>query len=348
MTSPYRLLLAAALVAATLPALGGVATAAEEPITDQPVVFHVKNINSSRVYCPADNAAYDVVGHLTGPSSVVHRGRIAAATLYVHGDAVDESLWRYDKVPGYNYVAEMAKRGFVSVTISRLGYTGSGKPNGNKVCLGSEADVAHQIVVALRHGSYNVGNATHGPLMQKVALAGHSASGFAVMAEAYSFGGIDDLVVIGSGQFVKPRAPQAVFDQQTRCASAADGYALIEATGEQAAADFFHDADPAIVADVTAHRPPDSCAGLMFIPSNIISDSVFNRQVTVPVLLITGDSDAFFDDPAQEAALFTDSLDVKSVLLPNTGHAITLGHSAPQFRDQMAAWLDEHGLDAGG
>jgi pimeloyl-ACP methyl ester carboxylesterase len=86
----------------------------------------------------------------------------------------------------------------------------------------------------------------------------------------------------------------------------------------------------------------------MFIPSNIVSDSVFNHQVTVPVLLITGDSDAFFEDPAREAALFTDSLDVKSVLLPNTGHAITLGHSAPQFRDLMAGWLDDHNLDGDG
>ena len=40
-----------------------------------------------------------VVGHLTGPSGIMH-GRIPAATLYLHGDAVDESLWRYDKAPG--------------------------------------------------------------------------------------------------------------------------------------------------------------------------------------------------------------------------------------------------------
>jgi hypothetical protein len=42
--------------------------------------------------------------------------------------------------------------------------------------------------------------------------------------------------------------------------------------------------------------------------------------------------------------LFTGSSDVKSVLLPDTGHALTLGHSAPQFRDQMAQWLGAHGM----
>jgi alpha-beta hydrolase superfamily lysophospholipase len=339
-----RFLLAVALIAATLPVLGGVAGAVEAPISDETLVFHVKNTNNSRVSCPADNGPYDVVGHLTGPTEVVHRGRIPALTLYVHGDAVDESLWRYDKTPGYNYAMEMAKRGFVSVTISRLGYPGSGKPNGNQVCLGSVADVTHQLVLALRHGNYRVGTAIHGPLVQRVGLAGHSASGFTVMAEAYSFGDIDALAVIGSGQFVKPRAPQAVLDQQMRCPSAADGYALIEATDEQAAADFFHDADPAIVADVTAHRPPDSCAGLMYIPSDIASDSAFLGQVSVPVLLVTGDSDAFFDDPAHEAMLFSGSPEVKAVLMPDTGHAITLGHTAPQFRDLMAQWLQAHNL----
>jgi alpha-beta hydrolase superfamily lysophospholipase len=344
MRIPYRVLLAAVLVAATSPALGAVATAADAPIADQPVVFHVKNTNHSRVPCPSDGAPYDVVGHLTGPAATLVQGRIAAATLYVHGDAVDESLWRYDKAPGYNYVAEMAKRGFTSVTISRLGYPGSGKPNGNQVCLGSEADVIHQIVIALRHGDYRAGAAAHGPLLQRVALAGHSASGFAAMAEAYSFGYIDALIVIGSGEFVKPRAPQAVFDQQTRCPSAADGYALIETTDEQAAADFFHDADQAIVADVAAHRPPDSCAGLMYIPSNMAADAAFLGTISIPVLLVTGDSDAFFDDPAHEAMLFTGTPDVTPVLMKDTGHAITLGHTAPQFRDQMAAWLQAHDL----
>jgi pimeloyl-ACP methyl ester carboxylesterase len=339
------MLLAAVLVAATLPSLGGVATAADLPITDEPLVFHVKNTNHSRVVCPSDGAPYDVVGHLTGPTDDVRGGRIPAATLYVHGDAVDESLWRYDKAPGYNYAAEMAKRGFVSVTISRLGYAGSGKPNGNQVCLGSEADVTHQIVLALRHGNYRVGNTTHGPLVQRLALAGHSASGFAVMAEAYSFGDIDALAVIGSGEFVKPRAPQAVFDQQSRCPSSADGYALIETTDEQAAADFFHDADPTIVADVAAHRPADSCAGLMYIPASMAADSAFLAGVAIPVLVITGDSDAFFDDPAHEAMLFRSSEDVQEVLMKDTGHAITLGHTAPQFRDEMAHWLRSQGLD---
>jgi hypothetical protein len=346
MRSPYRLLLTVALIAATSPALGGVATAADQAITDQPVLFHVKNTNHSRVACPADDAAYDVVGHLTGPSSVLHGGRISAATLYVHGDSVDESLWRYDKAPGYNYVAEMAKRGFVSVTISRLGYPGSGKPNGNKVCLGSEADVTHQIVVALRHGTYSRGDGRPGALIQRLGLAGHSASGFAVMAEAYSFGAIDDLIVVASGEFTKPRAAQAVADQQSRCPSAPDGYAVLDTTDQQASADFFHDADPAIAADVSAHRPPDSCAGLMYIPSDMAADSIFLSGITVPVLLITGDSDAFFDDPAHEAQLFVGSGDVTPVLLPNTGHAITLGHSAPQFRDQMANWLHAHNLQS--
>jgi hypothetical protein len=31
--------------------------------------------------------------------------------------------------------------------------------------------------------------------------------------------------------------------------------------------------------------------------------------------------------------------------MKNTGHAITLGHTAPQFRDEMVHWLQSQGLD---
>jgi pimeloyl-ACP methyl ester carboxylesterase len=119
---------------------------------------------------------------------------------------------------------------------------------------------------------------------------------------------------------------------------------LIETTDAEAAADFFHDADSAVVADVTAHRPPDSCGGLQTAPVSIVTDFNKLREVKVPVLVITGDSDAFFAHPEEQAKLFRGSPDAQGMTLADTGHAITLGRTASAFRDKMAGWLTSHGL----
>ena len=51
----------------------------------------------------------------------------------------------------------MARAGHASVTVDRLGYGASDKPpDGKSVCIGSQADVAHQIVGQLKAGSYTV------------------------------------------------------------------------------------------------------------------------------------------------------------------------------------------------
>jgi pimeloyl-ACP methyl ester carboxylesterase len=336
--------LAALVIAATTPALVGRAEAAPTAVTSLPVAFRVHNTNTSAVDCVSDDKAYDVVGHIAGPAALIRGGRIPAATLYLHGDAVDESLWRYSKVPGYDYAADLAGRGLVSVTIARLGYPGSGKPDGNDLCFGSEADVAHQIITELRSGAYQAGGGGNAPRIGKLALAGHSASGFIAQAEAYSYNDIAALVVVASGEFVTPRVPAAVGEQQVRCSGSGDGYAFIEGTDAEAAADFFHDADPAIVADVSAHRPQDACGDLANAPAGIQADLQKLREVKVPVLVITGANDAFFAQPEQQAKLFSGSPDATGVTLPDTGHAITLGHTAGAFRDKMAAWLQAHGL----
>jgi pimeloyl-ACP methyl ester carboxylesterase len=344
-------LLALLLFVAGLPTASAATQPAGVSTKSIPVTFHVVNTNTSKVPCLSDGLSYDVVGRLTGPSSVLEKGPMTAATLYLHGDGVDESLWNYRRVPGYDYATEMARQGQISVTITRLGYKGSGKPDGNKICLGSEADVAHQIVGQLRSGRYQLhppddhdGTAPGLPI-QRIALAGHSAAGFVAMAEAYSYQDLDGLLVVASGEFVSPRVPEAVSEQQARCTSSTDGYALIEGTDDEAATDFFHDADPVVIADTVAHRPRDSCGGLLNSPLDFVADAALLRTIRVPVLVVAGEQDAFFPDPESQGKLFSGSPDVVVSRLPDTGHAITLGHSAPTFRALMAEWLYDHMVD---
>lgn len=346
-----RLRTAAALtaltVAVTLPSLGSAtpATAATQKVASVPVSFEVVNKNRTALPCQEDGKKYTVVGHVTGPAAALRKSTIRAAALYLHGDGVDERLWRYTKKADHNYAEEMAEAGFVSVTVTRLGYEGSGKPNGKDMCFGSEADVAHQIIQHLRAGTYSakgsgLGATGKAPKMQDLVLVGHSASGFVAMAEAYTFGDIGGLVVVGSGQFVTPHVGTTVFDQQSRCFSSPDGYSFLTLSQDQAKKDFFTEgADESVAEDISATRPKDACGPLMYALGSFVVDPVKVRSISIPVLCIAGDKDAFFPRPDDQAKLFAGSSDVKSVVVPNTGHAITLEKSAPDFRKAMASWL---------
>jgi pimeloyl-ACP methyl ester carboxylesterase len=343
----------AVFTAVTLPSLdSATAATAAEQVVSVPVSFQVVNENKTPLPCSDDDATYTVIGHLTGPAAALTKRTITAAALYLHGDGVDERLWHYTKTPGHDYVTDMARQGLVSVTITRLGYRGSGMPNGNAICFGSEATATHQIIEQLRAGTYatkgpGLGVGKHAPRIQRIALAGHSASGFVAMAEAYSFFDVDALIVVASGEFVTPHVGEVVLDQQSRCPSSDDGYSYLTESQDNAKADFFTaGADPAVVDDFSATRPKDACGPLMKALGSFVIDADLLSTIEVPVLCIAGDKDVFFPHPDQQASLFSGSKDAKAVILHNTGHAITLEKSAPDFRAAMASWLREHRFDA--
>ena len=155
-------------------------------MTSLPVSFQVKNTNTTAApKCTPDGAAYTVRGHLTAPA----KGKRAGVTLYLHGLGLGEWLWNFQPVKSYNFVAGMARTGHASVTVDRLGYGASDKPpDGKSICIGSQADVAHQIVGQLKAGSYTVqgGKARK---FKRVGLVGHSAAGQISITEAYTYAG---------------------------------------------------------------------------------------------------------------------------------------------------------------
>src|SRR5437899_5997998 len=92
-----------------------------------PVSFeHVKNINDSGVPCESDGAEYTVRGHLSGPRSALAGTQAQEVTLYLYGFDTGEWNWRFTAVSGYDFPAEMASKGHVSLTIDMLGYGASG------------------------------------------------------------------------------------------------------------------------------------------------------------------------------------------------------------------------------
>src|SRR5947207_9504934 len=96
------------------------------------VSFHVQNTNTSGVPCPSDNADYTVHGHLVGPQPILAGPAPRVVTVYLSGEDAGESNWRLTAVPGYDWPADMAGLGHVSLTIDMLGYGPSGHPDAGR------------------------------------------------------------------------------------------------------------------------------------------------------------------------------------------------------------------------
>lgn len=334
--------------AASGPSVRARTTAAVKEI---PVSFTVRNTNTSRIPCAADGKAYTVKGHLVGPAARLDAGTRQAVALYVHGLGYGEFFWNYKGVPGYDYADQQAaKFGLVSVTIDRLGYGASGKPDGNQVCYGSEADYLNQIVTQLRSGDYTAGGGPARLGFERVALVGHSAGGFMVENAASSYQDVDALITAGfSNTGISPLGLVTFARTTIDCYTGAlpKHYAFFGKTAADFRRAHFFNADPAVEQDVGRIRAPDPCMDIGSSPQTIGIDALTNASsIKVPTLLINGANDKLFPPPAgdEEKLLFGGNRDLTQVTLPATGHAVTLGRTAPQFRDLVGNWLVKHGF----
>jgi hypothetical protein len=315
--------------------------------------FRVQNTNTSGVPCPSDNAAYTVHGHLVGPQSVLAGPPPRAVTVYLSGEDAGESNWRLTAVPGYDWPAQMARLGHVSLTFDMLGYGASGHPDGDQSCWGSQADVAHQIIAQLRKGTYAVG----GGLPVKfttVVLAGHDAGGAIAEIEAYSYKDIDGLALVTyADQGFTPLLMERLARAGTVCASGGEpayqggpgGYYYMERPDEYAP-DLFYDADPAVIDAVIRLRERNPCGGIAWATPAVTINPVRDAEIKPPVLLVIGGEDKIWTQQgwALQQGHFSGSSDVTAVSIPGTGHYPMFERTLRQFRKIFANWLTGHKL----
>jgi hypothetical protein len=371
--SVRRQFVAGAASVASAAALGlaapGIASAAQPGthatgITQVPVSFRVRNTNDSKAACAplsgGNGKTYTVRGHLTEPSSAV--GRDVPVALYNHGHGTGEWFWNFDKVPGYNYAKQMAKNGFASVTVNKLGYGESGKPPGDDVCYGTEATVSHEIIRDLRTGHYSVGSGS--PVsFSKVALAGAAQSAFDAEVEEYSFHDVDALMLFG---FVDgPVSPALLTNYGINFANCAvnplhqdgraspGGYQYRERTDKQYVSDDFYDASQDVVTAATKMRSKDPCGYPFSAPQTLLSNN-FNEllepDADTPLLSVIPDHDGNIIAalaPSYQNLEFARVHDKTVTTVNDTGTFFTLGHSAGEFRSLVANWLDGHGFTIG-
>lgn len=325
-------------------------------IVDLPLRFRVRNINRSKVPCPTDGQAHFVAGQLVAPRAALTSQR-PAVTLYLHGGAIaGRGTFRFGEVAGYDYAYEQAKAGHASVTIDQLGYGSSAIPDGFAVCAGGQADIAHQVVSALRSGGYAM-QPEQPVRFAHVALGAHSLGGLIAPIEAYSFSDVDALVIVssafdqgGSQRFRTVTAGSALSNcgrgGEPKRPGAAGGYYYTFGDPNTGASLVFANAEQAVMAGIRRLRERDACGTAASIPAALVANRAYLAGIRVPVLFVFGDKDAIFPPPSGENQrdLYRGSPGVTLITIPDAGHNVFLERTAPHARATVSSWLADHGL----
>lgn len=328
----------------------------QDPPASVPVEFRVLNVNRSALPCSSDGKPYTLRGRLIGPrAAITGRGPVSAATVYVHEFSFGEFFWSYPQMPAYDYAAHQARAGHVSVVFDRLGYDASDHPPGNDTCLGAQADIVHQVIQQLRAGMY-VGQGGVQPRFGRIALAGHSVGGGISELVAYSFGGIDALLLFNwADQGFTPISFQNAFEQGSRCTAGGEpaepgepgDYSHFVQDDAQFRHLQFFDAEPAAADAIVRLRNRDPCGDNRSLAALPGRNSAGVGQVNVPVAIFFGRESLSWDaDSAahQQRQLFGASPEVTVELIDRARHVLPFERTAPQLRAKVASWLEAHGF----
>lgn len=357
-----RLLIAIALVALIVPSAAQ-ARKNGKRVVSQPVSFEVVNTNTSATPGSFDNQEYTVKGQLVARRSKL-RGRknpLDSVALYLHGLSYDQNFWHLEQFPRFDYAKQLARKGHRSIVIDRLGYGESGKPQGTRESYGSQADIANQIVDDLRSGDYVVkgerkGREHRAGRFERVALGGHSASGFISQIAAYSYDNVDALMVMAlADQGASPLAIQTDVETTAICATGGErsdgdsgpgGYAYFGQTEQDFRSAHFHSA-PKRLEDLAAKlRTRDPCGETGSVVQSIVFDTALVGSIDEPVLLVYGAEDDLFPPPSEQTQrlLYSGTDDLTSRTFENTGHGLTFEATAPEIQDYISGWLKKRGF----
>jgi pimeloyl-ACP methyl ester carboxylesterase len=339
------------VLAAFVLALGTAGSASAAPVVERPISFQVTNANESKLACSTDGKTYTIRGHLTGTKAELESPR--AATLYLHGLGLGEFFWNDHVAKGYDFAEGLARRGHVSVTINRLGYNTSGKPQGLGSCIGGQATIAHQIIGDLKSGHYK--GSLH-PKFKRVGLIGHSAGGQITEVESYSFGDAAAIGVLAyADQGASPFQLELGKGATEVCEAGGEpsnensgpgGYAKLGQTKEQGREAFFSSASKKVQFETLNILTANPCGDLASYAAAPATDLANIGSITVPVLAVQGGKDTLFPVPDVKAqsALFTGSSAVTYAELPNSAHALTLESEHGRLEAIVAKFLSKNHL----
>jgi pimeloyl-ACP methyl ester carboxylesterase len=206
--------------------------------------------------------------------------------------------------------------------------------------------VLHQIVQVLRSGQL-------GTAFPKVVTVGHSLGSLISMMEAGTYHDVDGVVLSGiSHSFVTlgvavlfPDFVPTQIDPVLAKRNLPLGYVTTRVGTREQHFYYAPTADPAIVALDEATKETGTAAELATIPTAL----PLSLQITAPVVIINGDRDQLIcgDQPCSsplnpfhtERLFYPQARSYDEVLLPQSGHDITLQTNAPAFDAAVAGWV---------
>lgn len=277
-----------------------------------------------------------------------------SAFVLVPGATYSHEYWDFQYEPDtYSFSRGLARNGYASFAIDRLGTGQSSKPLSVTVTSFVQASAVHQVIGLLRGSGFD------GDHFSRVLLAGHSLGSGIAIIEAATYRDVDGLVLTGiAHRFNLQRAARLVavetypapLDPAFAGTTIDPGY-LTTRPGLRKAA--FHDpgqVDPAVIQRDEATKDafsvteaPDGFAFGMILP--------YSHRITAPVIIVDGSEDSIAcvgaADCSSSAALraqeqpyYAKSPCLSALVMPNVGHDLNLHPTAPVTQDRVASWAN--------
>jgi pimeloyl-ACP methyl ester carboxylesterase len=276
--------------------------------------------------------------------------------LLVPGASYNHLYWdspvRSDQ---YSYVRAATLAGYATFNVDPLGTGSSSVPPSSVLTVAAEAVALHDVISALRSGG--VGRA-----YRHVIWVGHSLGSTDGIVTAARYRDIDALLVTGLLHGLSAEQSAALgaqvypaTDDPKFAASGLDaGYQTFRPGGR---AQLFYDpgtADPAILRmdeqskDVVAFTTKLAEVVAVLLPAR--PEDGVTHEVNVPVLVVVGQHDAvscgsdWIDCNSvtavrdYEARYYGPGAHLRAVVIPDTGHCLTLSTTAPLTHLAMLAW----------
>lgn len=275
--------------------------------------------------------------------------------LLVHGGTYNRAYWDLPYQPErYSYQRDMAKAGFATFAVDRLGAGASTKPLSLPMLLSAEADSMHQVVQHLRAG--RVG----GIPFQKVVIVGHSVGSGIVAAEAATYKDVDAVILtgmthlpalpvlaLGAGLGLTPALLDPVLGKR-----GSDPLWFVTRPGARGPL-FYHapNTDPKVIEADEATKDQVSVPGMGTVAVfGIVLPTTLG--IEVPVFQAVGQKDILFCGlfalrdctsgktlrPA-EAPFYQPAAKLETYVLPSAGHSLGLHRNAHEYREATRVWL---------
>lgn len=274
--------------------------------------------------------------------------------MLLHGGSYNHYYWDWPQNPGqYNYVSAATTAGFVTLNIDRLGYGLSDHPFDLPVTFEANAWITHQIISYIRAGAL-------GADFGKVVLVGHSMGGFTTYTTAGRYPNDADAIIVSGATHilnlpkiatVAAKFYPAALDPKFQGADWAPLNVYTTTLPGTRCATFYNQdtVDPKVCA--LDEELKDTVAVGEWASLPIYSQSpIPSNQITVPVLDVIGNKDAFMcimptcDAPLSNAPLersyYPKAASFELYLQPNSGHMNNLHPSAPQWFAKANSWIN--------